>query len=240
VSYSGDGGPATSAGLITPNGVAVDSSGNLYISDYLAQRIRRVDAASGDITMVAGGGSDGDGGPATSAFFYYPNGLAEDRSGDFFISDELSGRIRRVDGATGIITTVAGNGSVWYSGDGGPATSAGLNYPAGVAVDMADNLFIADTQGNRIRRVDAATGTITTVAGGAWPASGIGDGGPATSARLFGRLAWRWTSGATSSSPTNTTTVSGAWTLAQAPSPRWPVLARRVLAATAKLPPAPS
>ena len=179
--YSGDGGPATSAQLDGPEGVAVDGSGNLYIADTCNNRIRKV-SATGIITTVAGNGSagySGDGGPATSAQLSLPAGVAVDGSGNLYIADSGNNRIRKVS-ATGIITTVAGNGSPGYSGDGGPATSAQLNQPAGVAVDASGNLYIADSSNNRIRKV-SATGIITTVAGNGFDGYS-GDGGPATSA----------------------------------------------------------
>ncbi len=192
--FSGDGGPATEAGLNAPSGVALDRSGNIYIADGANYRIRRVDAATGTITTVAGNGSygfSGDGGPATAARMDFPYGLAVDGAGNLYVADGANNRIRRIDGTTGIITTVAGNGSKGYSGDGGPATSASLSWPSGVAVDGRGNLYIADTgryrlkdtPNYRIRRVDAATGIITTVAGnGTYGYSG--DGGLATAASL--------------------------------------------------------
>jgi sugar lactone lactonase YvrE len=185
--YSGDGGPATSASLSGPSGVVVDATGNLLIADSSNYRIRRVDASTGIITTVAGNGIrgfSGDGGPATSASLS-PIGVAVDATGNLFIADTGNHRIRRVDESTGIITTVAGNGIRGFSGDGGPATSASLNYPTGVAVDGSGNLFIADAANNRIRWVDASTGIITTVAGNGMP-DYSGDGGPATSASLNG------------------------------------------------------
>jgi sugar lactone lactonase YvrE len=194
--YSGDGGPATSAGLYLSGiyvdiqaGVAVDAAGNVFIADVFNQRIRRVDAATGIITTVAGNGTaaySGDGGLATSASLNYPTGAAVDGSGNLFIADG-NNVIRRVNAATGTISTVAGVASctTYGSGDGGPATSACLNNPIDVAVDGTGNIFIADTYDNVIRRVDASTGIITTVAGGGSPESGIGDGGPATSAGLI-------------------------------------------------------
>ena len=184
--FSGDGGPATSASLNLPRGVAVDASGNLIIADFLNSRIRRVDAATGVITTVAGDGApgfSGEGGLATSARLYFPYGVAVDASGNLFIADRSNHRVRRVDAATGIITTVAGDGTSGFSGDGGPATSASLYFPSGVAVGASGNLFIADSSNHRVRQVDAATGIITTVAGDGTTGFS-GDGGPATSARL--------------------------------------------------------
>src|SRR5208337_1003745 len=184
--FGGDGGPATSAILASPSGVALDTQGNLFIADESNQRIRRVDAVTGIITTVAGSGQlgfSGDGGPATSAKMYNPISVAVDEQGNLFIADNFNWRIRRVDAATGIITTVAGNGQSTYSGDGGPATAASLSDPLGVAVDAQGNLFIADW--NFIRRVDAATGIITTYAGSS-SAQSLGDGGPASIASLNG------------------------------------------------------
>jgi murein DD-endopeptidase MepM/ murein hydrolase activator NlpD/sugar lactone lactonase YvrE len=194
--FGGDGGPATSAGIRSPSGVALDTSGNLYIVDWFDRRVRRVDAVSGIITTVAGNGGfgfAGDGGLATEAPLYNPHGVAVDRSGNIFIADSMNHRVRRVDAATGIITTVAGNGEVFGStGDGGPATQARLAYPTGVAVDAAGNLYIADgtlslgdNVGERIRRVSATTQEISTVAGNG-DAGYSGDGGPAINASLNG------------------------------------------------------
>jgi sugar lactone lactonase YvrE len=162
----GDDGPATSAHIL-PRGVAVDTSGQLFIADQNNNRIRRV------ITTVAGGGTGGlgDGGPATSAQLKSPLDVALDASGRLYIADALSHRIRRVrfdvDGA-GTITIVAGSGASGFSGDGGPATSAQLNSLSGVAVDASGRVYIADTGNNRIRRVtfdENGVGIITTGAG---------------------------------------------------------------------------
>jgi uncharacterized protein (TIGR03437 family) len=178
--FSGDGGPATSA-LVQPFGVAVDSTGNLFIADYLNGRIRKV-SPNGTITTVAGNGAQGlsgDGGLATSAQLNGPGSVAVDGAGNLFIAD---GRIRRVS-PNGTITTVVGNGSdaCCFSGDGGPATAAQVQ-PSGVALDGARNLFVAGD--NRIRKV-SPEGIITTVVGNG--TSGFsGDGGPAISAKLNG------------------------------------------------------
>jgi uncharacterized protein (TIGR03437 family) len=179
---SGDGGPATSAELGNPFGVAVDDAGNLYIADKLNSRIRKVTAA-GTISTVVGNGSNysGDGGVATSAQLGYPVGVASDSGGHLYISDNSNQRIRKVT-AAGIITTIAGTGNPGYSGDGGRATSAQLNFVLGVAVDAAGNLYIADGGNSRIRKVTPA-GVISTIAGNG--ARGYsGDGGPATNAEL--------------------------------------------------------
>jgi sugar lactone lactonase YvrE len=184
--YSGDGGPAASAEFSSPTGVAVDSSGNLYIVDADNNRIRKVTASTGIITTVAGNGTagySGDGGAATSAELDTPFGVAVDASGNLYIVDVNNDRIRKVTASTGIITTVAGNGTWGYSGDGGTATSAELFSPFGVAVDASGNLYIADSGNNRIRKVTASTGIITTVAGNG-TAGSTGDGGAASSAEL--------------------------------------------------------
>jgi uncharacterized protein (TIGR03437 family) len=184
--FSGDNGPATGAQLYQPMGVAVDSAGNLYIADNLNSCIRKV--SNGVITTVAGtatpgdGGFGGDNGPAASARLFWPEGVAVDSAGNLYIADTYNNRVRRV--SNGVITTVAGNGTEGFGGDNGPATSAQLGQPSGVAVDAAGNVYIADQDSNRIRKV--SNGVITTVAGnGAWGLSGFnGDNGPATSAQL--------------------------------------------------------
>jgi N-acetylneuraminic acid mutarotase len=184
--YSGDGGPAASAEFSSPTGVAVDSSGNLYIVDADNNRIRKVTASTGIITTVAGNGTagySGDGGAATSAELDTPFGVAVDASGNLYIVDVNNDRIRKVTASTGIITTVAGNGTWGYSGDGGTATSAELFSPFGVAVDASGNLYIADSGNNRIRKVTASTGIITTVAGNG-TGGYTGDSGVATGAEL--------------------------------------------------------
>jgi sugar lactone lactonase YvrE len=184
--FSGDGGPAISAALSGPEGVFLDSSGNIFIADSGNQRIREVAAATGNIQTMAGNGTfgfGGDGGPATNATFFDPSDLSVDCSGNIFIADSGNQRIREVVAATGFIQTVAGNGTFGFSGDGGPATNAELAQPTGVYVDSSGNLFIVDTYNSRIREVVAATGIIQTVAGnGTFGFSG--DGGPATSAEL--------------------------------------------------------
>ncbi len=189
--FGGDGGPATEAELGNPQGVAVDATGSILIADTSNNRIRKVDSVTGDINTIAGngtGGFGGDGGPASSAILNTPQGLAFDAAGDLFFIDTGNYRVRRVDAKTGTITTVAGNGTRGFGGDGGPATSAMFNFigfgvPPQVAIDAADNVYVADQFNQRIRRVDAKTGIITTVAGIFAQGFG-GDGGPATSAEL--------------------------------------------------------
>ncbi|HXB72405.1 MAG TPA: hypothetical protein VNY05_29475 [Candidatus Acidoferrales bacterium] len=177
IGFSGDNGPATSAQLGQPLGIAVDDAGNLYIATYLTGRIRKV--SGGVITTLAGNGLVGDNGPATSSQLNYPWGVAVDVAGNLYIADMENSRIRKVSG--GVITTTVGNGAPGFSGDSGPATSAPLAFPQGVAVDSSANLYIADTSNNRIRMV--ANGVITTVAGNG-PPGFSGDNGPATTAQL--------------------------------------------------------
>lgn len=187
--YSGDGGPATGAQLYNTRGLALDSAGNLYIAD--TKRVRKV-SPDGIITTAAGGGNNdpGDGGPATRAQLNNAWAIDVDNAGNLYIADieyNSSGgkyRVRKVS-PDGIISTVAGDGTFGYSGDGGPATGAQLNGPVGLAVDSAGNLFIADTYNGRVRRV-SPDGIITTVAG-TGVAGYSGDGGPANSAQ-FGSL----------------------------------------------------
>jgi secreted PhoX family phosphatase len=182
----GDGGPATAASLASPEGVAVDSAGDVFIADENNKRIRELVAATGDVITVAGNGVTGyagDGGPATAAKLNFPEGVAVDSVGDIFIADTGNNRIREVDVNTGVISTVAGNGTAGYSGDNGQATAAEINSPDGIAVDNSGHLFIADTGSNRIREVNLATGVITTVAGNG-TAGYTGNNGQATAAEL--------------------------------------------------------
>jgi uncharacterized protein (TIGR03437 family) len=176
--FSGDNGSAISAGLSRPAGVAVEQSGNVFIVDTQSNRVRKVSA--GTIITVAGGGSPGDNGPATSAQLDYPTGVAVDDSGDLYIADQTGNRIRKV--SNGVITTLAGNGSCCFSGDNGPASTAQLSAPFGVAADNAGNVFIADTGNFRIRKV--SNGLVTTTAGDGSVNYG-GGFGPATSAELY-------------------------------------------------------
>jgi hypothetical protein len=193
----GDGGPATNAVIGQVQTVASDAAGDVFFNDTTSNTVRRIDASTGVITTVAGvsldipgpdqsAGYGGDGGPATLAQLNQPQGLAVDQQGDLFIADFGNNRVREVSAATGIITTVAGDGTAGSSGDGGPATSAELNQPEGLAVDSHGDLFIGDAGNCRIREVSAATGVITTVAGSTCGYGG--DGGPATSAVLANHL----------------------------------------------------
>jgi sugar lactone lactonase YvrE len=166
--FNGDERPAINGRLNFPRGIAIDKEGNIFIADSLNNRIRKVDVNSGIITTVAGNdkqGFGGDGGPATSAELFSPEGVAVNNAGDLFIADTVNNRIRRIDGSSGIITTIAGDGKDGFSGDGGSAVAASLSNPRGVAIDDMGNLFIADTDNNRIRRVGVSTGIITTIVG---------------------------------------------------------------------------
>jgi trimeric autotransporter adhesin len=178
--FSGDNGPAASAQLYFPTGVAVDSAGNLYIADTDNNRIRKV--SNGVIATVAGNGLagfSGDNGAATSARLASPQGVTVDSAGNLYIADAANNRIRKV--SNGVIATVAGNGLAGFSGDNGPAISARLGTPIGIAVDLAGNLYIADRDNNRIRKV--ASGVIATAAGNGTEGFS-GDNGPAANAQL--------------------------------------------------------
>jgi uncharacterized protein (TIGR03437 family) len=180
-----DGFAATTAPLRAPASTAVDAAGNIYIADIQAQRIRRI-APNGLISTVAGNGIpgfSGDGGRAEDALLDSPLAVAVDRGGNLYIADNGNNRIRKVTVATGIITTVAGNGSFRASGDNGPATAAGLD-PYHIALDSNGNIYVADFSNDRIRKIAAGAGTITTIAGSSTGFSG--DGGPATAALLDG------------------------------------------------------
>jgi RHS repeat-associated protein len=186
--FGGDGGPATSAELCRPNGIAFDSVGNLYIADSFNYRIRMISASTGFITTIAGNGSEsasGDGGPATEAGVDFPAGIGLDVAGNVYFTDGDNGTVRIIAASTGIVTTVAGNGVPGYSGDGGPATSAQMETPANVALDSSGNLFISDfgVNGSVVRMVNATTGVISTLVGNG-QGRYSGDGGPATSATV--------------------------------------------------------
>jgi len=191
--YNGDVQPAGQAQIAYPHGVVADGAGDLYIADDQNNRVREVVAATGQIITVAGTGSQGysgDGGPAAQAQLWNPADLALDGKGDLFIADSFNNVVREVLAGTGIITTVAGAGTIVYpngaySGDGGPARQAQLSNPQGVAVDGAGNLFISDSGNNVVREALAGTGIITTVVG---TGSGgyNGDGIPAVQAQLNG------------------------------------------------------
>ena len=182
-SFSGDGGQATAAGINGPIGFVKDSAGNLYFSDTYNHRVRKI-SQSGTVSTIAGtgmAGYNGDGINALSATLYYPSGMTIDGSGNIYVADQYNNRIRKITPG-GIISTVAGNGAMGFSGDGGTATYAALNSPSDVLMDPAGNLSIADTGNNRIRKVTSA-GVISTIAGNGTASYG-GDGGLATAAYL--------------------------------------------------------
>lgn len=183
--YNGDSIPATSADVANVFGMAVDHSGNVFFSDGVNSRVRKVDAITGYITTIAGNGVSGysgDGLIGTAAQVDYPKGICVDDLGNVYIADKNNHRVRKVDHLTGIISTVAGNGVPGYNGDNILAINANLNEPWSLAFDTAGNLYIADSQNHRIRKVDS-TGIITTVAGDG--TSGFyGDGGVSTAAKF--------------------------------------------------------
>jgi large repetitive protein len=184
--FSGDGELATSGQISYVYGLATDAQGNLYIGDDSNFRVRKINAVTDIITTVAGNGSGGyggDGGPAVSAQLFGYLAPALDGSGNIYISDTNNNRIRKVNAATGIITTIAGDGVQGYGGDNGPATSAELYMPDQIASDAAGNITIADVFNNRVRRVDAATGIITTVAG-----DGVQGFGPISDPAIYAEL----------------------------------------------------
>jgi sugar lactone lactonase YvrE len=182
VGFSGDGGLATAAKFNGVADLAVDAAGNLYISDDFNNRVRKVTAATGIITTVAGSTATtlGDGGPATAAQLSGPGGLVVDASGNLYICDSLHNRVRMVT-PSGTISTIAGNGTRGYGGDGGQATSAMLNVPLGIEVDAAGNVYIGDTFNHRVRKV-TPSGVITTIA--CTGVAGFNGDGPGPSAML--------------------------------------------------------
>jgi uncharacterized protein (TIGR03437 family) len=186
--WSGDGGPALSAQFTNPIRVAVDKAGNLYIADYSNYSVRKVFKSNGSATSIAGNGSlgfSGDGSSGIGSQLSNILDVAVDSTGNVYIADSLNSRVRRVD-PSGTITTYAGNGTRGWGGDGSQATDALLYFPAGLAVDAADNLYIADYGNATVRKVTKSTGVISTVAGVGYSVFGAapGDGGPATKAFL--------------------------------------------------------
>jgi sugar lactone lactonase YvrE len=172
---NGDGGPAVAAGLEYPDSVAVDRQGNLFITQHgdgpESHRIRRVEAKTGIIRTLSvfeGAGIIADGRPVNPASLVAPTGLLLDRSGNIFIIEPANGRVQRIDAGKSTITTIAGT-TKGFGGDGGPAREAQLNNPHAMAMDIVGNLYIAEYVGNRVRRVDARTGIIETVAGNGLP-----------------------------------------------------------------------
>ena len=182
--YSGDGGPGHQAQLREPNDCYLDGQGGLLIADIQDQRIRRLDLATGVITTFAGNGEKertGDGKPAAEASIFGARAICMDSKGNTYICEREGNGLRQVD-ANGIMSTFAGNGERGYTGDGGPARSATWGAPKALRCDHQDNIVVVDTENHAIRRIDANTGIVTTIAGG--HRGGEGDGGDATSAGL--------------------------------------------------------
>jgi sugar lactone lactonase YvrE len=182
--FSGDNGPALSAKLGGPNAIVLDSTGGVIFSDSDNNRLRRI--ASGTITTFSGGGFPGDNKIGTAASLNFPTACAADSAGNVYITDFNDNRVRKVDAASGKITTIAGNAITGFSGDGFPAIDAGINGPVGITVDSAGNVFFSDYYNNRIRKIDATTGKISTFAGGGVQ---TGENVSATTAALVGPTA---------------------------------------------------
>lgn len=186
--FSGDGGPATSAKLYNPWGVALDSAGNIYIADSGNYRIRKVDINTGIINTIAGNGLSGitgNGAAAVNARLNFPQAVAVDRFGNVFIADTNNNQVRMLDVNSGNIYAYAGTGTAGYSGDGAYAADAEISCPSGLAFDKYGNLLIADYSNHRVRVVDMESRTIDTIAG-TGTAGHSGDGGPAIDAQLNG------------------------------------------------------
>lgn len=188
VGYRGDGGPGTQARIWAPQALAADDR-FVYFGDSYNHCFRRYDPATKTVSTAVGTcgayGDEGDGGPATRATFGEASGIAVSRNGDLYVADSSLMRIRKVDAKTGIITAFAGSGMRGDDGDGGPATAAKLDTPRGLHVDAAGNLYFADSENDRVKVVDAATGKIRTFAGKGKSGVGSGDGGPATQATFW-------------------------------------------------------
>lgn len=159
---------ALDAKLEFPAGIAIDSKGRIFVGEREGFRVRRIDPATGEIATIAGlgvPGHNGDGIPAIEAYLGAPEALAFDSKGDLYVGERGTFRVRRIDMKTGLVSTYAGNGQRGFEGDGGPATMAKISHPFGLAFDANDNLFIADTENQKIRMVDRKTTVISTVAG---------------------------------------------------------------------------
>ena len=183
--FAGDGVPAQQAQFSSPWGISLDIANNLYIADRDNNRVRKIDLATGIITTVAGSGasgSAGDGGAATAASLNKPISVCVDTAFNIYFADENNHRVRKVTQATGIISTIAGTGTAGYNGDGIAATAARLNFPSGVGIDLAGNVYISDRTNQRLRKINTS-GIISTIAG-TGSIGAAGDGGNATSAQL--------------------------------------------------------
>lgn len=186
--FLGDGGPAIDAEFDDLRYMAFSPAGDLYVSDYDHHRVRKIDMQTGIVTTFAGDGGftyNGDGVPATSASLLTPAGLAFTANGDLIIADNEMNRIRKVAAGTNIISTICGNGTATNAGDGGPAVDAAINRPEGICIDSVGNIYIAVPENDIVRKIDAITGIITTIAG-TGTGGYSGDGGQATLAKLSG------------------------------------------------------
>jgi trimeric autotransporter adhesin len=184
--YDGDGGPASGARFWNLYDVDVDDTGNIYLADAGNNAIRMIEKSTGTISTIAGLGPDdagysGDSGPATLAKLNYPRALAVDDNGNVYVADSFNHVVRKI--SNGVITTIAGNGTSGYSGDGGPAINSKLFYPTGIAVGNDGHVYISDAGNSVIRKIDASTGNISTIGGNGVPGYS-GDGGPATAAKI--------------------------------------------------------
>ncbi len=190
-SDSGDGSQATNARFYGPYSLCVDKTGNIYIADSYNSKIRKINNLTSIITNFAGsdsGGFAGDGGQATNSLIAVPQAIMIDNSNNLLFADGANNRIRKINMATHIISTIAGNGAFAYTGDGGPATNAAINAPSGLCIDKIGNIFIADYGNNVVRKIDATTNIITTFAG-RYGIAYTGDGGPATNAQFSSPIA---------------------------------------------------
>ncbi len=187
--YSGDGGPALNAGVGQPFGLEIGPDGALYFCEYSNHIVRRMELKTTTLSTVAGTGHKagyaGDGGPATKALMNQPHELRFDGDGNYFISDMLAQAVRRVDGKTGVMTSVAGTGKAGFGGDGGPAVQALVDLPISVVLDHSKGLLICDIKNHRVRRVDLTTGIISTFAG-TGEKKGTPDGAPIEGTALNG------------------------------------------------------
>lgn len=186
--YAGDGGPATKALFREPNGICFDGVGKLYVADVAGQRVRVIDLKSGTISTAAGNGtkaSTGDGGPLKAATFAGPRAVAYGPDSCLYVVEREGNSVRRIDLKKQTIERFAGTGKKGYTGDGGPSKNATFDGPKEIDIDKEGNVYVADTENEAIRRIDAKTGIITTVAGkGRSKTPGLGDGGSATAATL--------------------------------------------------------
>jgi sugar lactone lactonase YvrE len=182
---------STSGALLSAAGVWVNNAGNLFVTDHYHDQVFRVNATSGATAWACGNGHQGhggDGGPATNGTLMVPAGACTDRAGNIYIADRGSNAIRKVSSPSGTLSTICGNGTAGFSGDGGPASAAMVSSPNGICVDTASNIYFSDMGNQRIRKINAATGRITTIAG-TGSAGFSGDGGLAVAAKISGPAA---------------------------------------------------